>query len=997
MKRVLLILGFLCVALSSFAQIDTEFWFAAPDLEINHAQEPIRFCIVAYEQGATVVFEQPANQFYNQRTFQLESNGFFVYDVSDIIGMVETQPYNQVLNYGFYIHSDNPVSIYYEADNNNSENYSLKGRNALGLDFVVPMQYTYPNYYTSTCSRIEVVASQDGTEVTFIPSVAIKGGGQAGHPVTVTLNRGQSYAIEAASPEGSDHLRNTRITANKPIAVNSSDDSVNLNGHYDLVGDQIVPTNLLGTDYIAIWNNNSEEYLYIFPTEDNTSIYMNGSDLPVTTLNLGSEYTHRITTPVVYIHADHPIAVFQLSSSSSSEFGGTILPQISCTGSRKTVYKRQSTSNLVVTLIVETAYTDGFVLNGNTTYITASDFTAVPANPEYSYCRKNVTNYVPNNGLLSLENTYSGGFFHLGLLTGDEANTWTYGYFSDYQPYAFAEFQMDDTYCSGQDVMFTYTSESVDNLRLVLPDGTETDLPYVLHNAQSGQSGLYALKGEDCNGVRILDEIDISIGEPTVATFHAEGCTQAVWHGFTFTHSVDTTWTVPGAGQNDCDSIYTLHVTVYPPNDTTLVDATICVGQSYNFHGTLYDQDGQVAYFDTIDNHGCLKVEKLVLTVGEYQTPPVVYQYECYEHGTTPSWTWDKTGITYHEDTTDEIILPDPQGGCDVKHRLDLKFHEEYYHEEYKVACDAYYWPITGETYTESQDPIVKTFQYEFGDKICDSTYVLHLEISNYETNAFTVSDEDNCDSYLWDPEGKEYTTNDEYDPEDHVYTESGTYERTYQNHQGCDSIVTMTVKFGYTPDPTEIYPKDTSNTAPHWVIPVTEFQINSYEFRFWDNNSHCIWESVSWSFESPDVRWLLEPDTVSGKSCKVYVLDYEEDTVWLQATAYNRCAPDGVTQRYWFVCSYYGIEDDLSTDIGNFTVTPNPNNGQMTLNFERMTGRVDVKVYDMTGNLIDHIEIVSEGDSTMHYDLKGRADGIYFFVATSEEGTMVKKVIIKP
>ena len=144
-------------------------------------------------------------------------------------------------------------------------------------------------------------------------------------------------------------------------------------------------------------------------------------------------------------------------------------------------------------------------------------------------------------------------------------------------------------------------------------------------------------------------------------------------------------------------------------------------------------------------------------------------------------------------------------------------------------------------------------------------------------------------------------------------------------------------------------------------------------------------------------MRWLLEPDTVSGKSCKMYVLDYEEDTVWLQATAYNRCAPDGVTQRYWFVCSYYGIEDYPSTGIGSFTVTPNPNNGQMTLNFERMTGRVDVKVYDMTGNLIDHIETVSEGDSTRHYDLKGRADSIYFFVATSKEGTVVKKVIIKP
>ena len=41
------------------AQIDTEFWFAAPDLEQNHAEDPIRFCISSFDHVATVVFEQP--------------------------------------------------------------------------------------------------------------------------------------------------------------------------------------------------------------------------------------------------------------------------------------------------------------------------------------------------------------------------------------------------------------------------------------------------------------------------------------------------------------------------------------------------------------------------------------------------------------------------------------------------------------------------------------------------------------------------------------------------------------------------------------------------------------------------------------------------------------------------------------------------------------------------------------------------------------------------
>ena len=448
--------------------------------------------------------------------------------------------------------------------------------------------------------------------------------------------------------------------------------------------------------------------------------------------------------------------------------------------------------------------------------------------------------------------------------------------------------------------------------------------------------------------------------------------------------------------QYGCDSLIVLNLTVYPANDTLLVDPSICFGDSYDFHGTLYDQNGQIAFFDTIDNHGCLKVEKLVLSVDEYQMPPILHQYECYAHGTSPSWYWDKTGVTYHEDTYDEIILDDPFGGCPIRHRLDLKFHEEYYHEETKVACGAYYWPISGETYSESQDGITKTFHYGFGDVECDSTYVLNLTIADLETNEFTVSEEENCDSYLWDPQGHAYTTNDAIDPIDHVYTESGTYQRTYKNQMDCDSVVTMTVDFDYTPHPTEIYPVDPENIAPHWVVTATEFQINSYDFHLWDSNPHCSWDSVIWSFEEP-IQWVLEPLDDDGVSCRVYVLNQVEDTVWLDATAYNRCAPEGVTQRYWFVCSFYGVDDfGPSTGSGALNIYPNPNNGQMTCHIENLTGKVTIKVYDMMGNQVDAIQVYNELESnTIQYNMNVRASGVYCFVATGREGTVTQKVVL--
>jgi hypothetical protein len=75
----------------------------------------------------------------------------------------------------------------------------------------------------------------------------------------------------------------------------------------------------------------------------------------------------------------------------------------------------------------------------------------------------------------------------------------------------------------------------------------------------------------------------------------------------------------------------------------------------------------------------------------------------------------------------------------------------------------------------------------------------------------------------------------------------------------------------------------------------------------------------------------------------------------------------------------------------------PNPNNGTMTLHFEQLTGMIDLKVYDMTGNLIDQFNTYSiGGPEHVQYNMKRHAEGIYFFVATGKEGTIAKKVIVR-
>ena len=248
----------------------------------------------------------------------------------------------------------------------------------------------------------------------------------------------------------------------------------------------------------------------------------------------------------------------------------------------------------------------------------------------------------------------------------------------------------------------------------------------------------------------------------------------------------------------------------------------------------------------------------------------------------------------------------------------------------------------------------------------------------NVEGTTTSVSD---CNSYIW--LGTEYT-------------ESGTYEKTLPTVLGCDSLVHLDLHLNYTPDPTDIYPVDPLNTAPHWVVAATEFQINSYEFHFWDNNPHCRWQSVAWWFEDPDIEWLLEPDTTTnpvGLKCRMYVLDHVDDTVWLHAKAYNECTEEGIERRYWFKCSFFGVDESSQAD---FSVLPNPNNGQMALHFEHLTGKVGIKVYDMRGTLVDDFQTANHNDSsTYYYNMKSKADGVYLFVVTSKEGIFTKKVII--
>ena len=480
---------------------------------------------------------------------------------------------------------------------------------------------------------------------------------------------------------------------------------------------------------------------------------------------------------------------------------------------------------------------------------------------------------------------------------------------------------------------------------------------------------------------------DVSVTLTVYPTYDETVITEAICYGETFefygtsySHTFQTSFT--DHTNHGCDSIVRLDLTVYPPNDTTIVDPSICVGQTYNFHGELYNHDGDIAYFDTIDLHGCLKVEKLVLSVSEYQMPPIQYQYECYPHDGSPSYYWDKSGLTYTEDANDSVILPDPDGGCDIKYRLNLRFHREFYQEESHFACEKYYWPVIGEWLYETNHHIERHFEHQVAPGfVCDSVFVLDLTINDEEVlEPKTLG---GCDSVPVTWFGQ-----------DTVFYEDTEYRFIGETEDGCHREQTFHIEgMEYTPAP-QIRCTDPYVDAPHHPITATEFNVNRYNFAASDPKSDATWvaDSCEWSISKESWRVIPSAD---NRSCTLYPMDWVEDTVWLTFKAVNPCSREGVIARYWLKPSFYGIEEQGINQV-SMEVVPNPNRGQMTLHLEGFSGKVDLKVYDMTGNLVDQLEIEGTEGQALPYDLQGRASGVYYFVATGREGTVTKKVIIK-
>lgn len=433
------------------AQLDTEFWFAAPEVWANHGDQPIVLRFSTLDQPAVVSVSQPANPGFPVQNLAIGAYGTMTLDLTPWIDDIENTPFNTVLPQGLHIESDAPITAYYEVNHPlNPDIFALKGQSALGNEFYLPFQNYLNNGYTQSKAGIDIVATEDNTEITIIPTQNLTGYA-AGTAITITLDAGETYAFRAANVAANQHPSGTLVTSTAPIAVTVSDDSIVGTPYQgscmDLLGDQAIPVSVAGVEYIAVKGNlNGPDKVFLVGTEDNTSISING--LNVWTLDAGETYAHTLTAAAAFYESSAPVVALHMTGF-GCEVGGAILPPINCTGSNEVAFVRSSNDFIGMKIIVPAGAEGDFTFNGNAANVGAVNFSPVPGTGnEWMYANITGSGFIPTGGASRLVNGTAK--FHLGIINGGASSGTRYGYFSDFANYQHTTFTSDNQLCAGE-------------------------------------------------------------------------------------------------------------------------------------------------------------------------------------------------------------------------------------------------------------------------------------------------------------------------------------------------------------------------------------------------------------------------------------------------------------------------------------------------------------------------------------------------------------------
>ena len=453
MKHCLLaIVALFIYCTTALSQIDTLFWFAAPDISVGNGEAPVHLNLLTYSQSSTVIISQPANGAFVPINVVIPANSSQTVDLTPFLSSIESPSGNAINNNGLKITSTSPISAYYEVNAvGNKELYTLKGNTALGIEFYTPFQKFWSTSATvpASFSSIEIVATEDNTTVLITPRTAITGHAQ-NMTFSVVLNAGQTYSARDMNTSAVSSLAGSIVSANKPVAITTFEGALSNGACSDAIGDQLTNSTFIGKEYVIKKGTGNSDRVYILAIQNSTSLTITNSATTSALINWSETYEIALTDDITHIKSSKPIYVIHVSGF-DCELSSAQVPNVYCAGTYSTAFTRNNTDSVGVTLYTRTGFENQFLLNGNAGAITAGMFSPVPGslgNLQVAQVYFDVAT-VPVNSYNVIENT--GDIFGMGLVNGNPSAGASYGYLSTFKSDPFVEAGMTDTVCANVD------------------------------------------------------------------------------------------------------------------------------------------------------------------------------------------------------------------------------------------------------------------------------------------------------------------------------------------------------------------------------------------------------------------------------------------------------------------------------------------------------------------------------------------------------------------
>lgn len=431
------------------AQIDTIFWFAAPEVSASAGDTPIFLRFMTYENASDISVSLPANGGFTPINLTIPANSVDSINLTPFLAQIESPAGNVVANNGIKITATEKISAFYELKNaNNKEVFTLKGNKSLGGNFYTPFQKNWNNGSTTPASfsSIDIVATENNTTVLITPRTAITGHAQ-NVTFSVILNEGETYSARDMNVTAASSLAGSIVSADKAIAVTLFSGALSNAGCTSTMGDQITSTDFTGKKFIVNGGTSNTDRIYILATQNGTNITVTNSVTTSTLINWGETFELATSDALNYISTSKPVYVWH-TSGYGCNISGAQVPNLLCAGTYNTAFTRSTSDSLGLILYTRTGFEGMFELNGNPALITSAAFTDVPGtsgNYKSAVIYFNTTD-VPVNSYNEVTN--SGDIFGLGVISGKNGTGSSYGYLSEFTSYPFISSGLNDTVCA---------------------------------------------------------------------------------------------------------------------------------------------------------------------------------------------------------------------------------------------------------------------------------------------------------------------------------------------------------------------------------------------------------------------------------------------------------------------------------------------------------------------------------------------------------------------